>query len=76
MPSYSTKRGLPIYCYGTNGSATDMPSYGTRGRMPIWPVTVLREDCQYAQLRYLGKAADIPSYGNKGKDTGMPSYGT
>ena len=50
-------------------AAADMPSYCTKGRLPICPVTVLREDCQYAQLRYKRGDADTPSYDTKG---GLP----
>jgi hypothetical protein len=33
------------------GSAADMPSYGNDDGLPIRPVTVQAEGCQYAQLR-------------------------
>lgn len=40
-----------------------MPSYSTKGRLPISPVTVKREDCKYVQLLYKGRAAYMPRYG-------------
>jgi hypothetical protein len=46
-----------------------MTNYSTKGVLPICLVTVLREDCQYAQLRYKRWAADMPSYGT---EEGLP----